>query len=186
MSDPMTSAKALRRRMSSWHLWSTSTALALASRSVRAQIRVQSIAAALCYHSRALPHSRSRLSLIGSSVHPQSTSSTQSAVFNSSSRNMSQSQHKEVGVAPPVDAKADTIFGKITRKEIPAKIAYEGQSACQPLNLVSKLIHISDVIKSDLIDPFVCLASDDLVGVFKCSPPYATCCGLRPIKIDVS
>ena len=33
--------------------------------------------------------------------------------------------HKEVGVDPPTDPNADTIFGKIARKEIPAKIVYE-------------------------------------------------------------
>ncbi|EME30837.1 Histidine triad nucleotide-binding protein 1 [Galdieria sulphuraria] len=33
--------------------------------------------------------------------------------------------HKEVGLDPPKDPKADTIFGKIARKEIPADIIYE-------------------------------------------------------------
>ncbi|GJQ12235.1 hypothetical protein GpartN1_g4026.t1 [Galdieria partita] len=33
--------------------------------------------------------------------------------------------HKEVGLEPPQDPKADTIFGKIARKEIPADIIYE-------------------------------------------------------------
>ncbi|KAA8499124.1 Histidine triad nucleotide-binding protein 1 [Porphyridium purpureum] len=35
--------------------------------------------------------------------------------------------HNEIGVSPPSDPNADTIFGKIARKEIPAKIVYEDE-----------------------------------------------------------
>lgn len=35
----------------------------------------------------------------------------------------------EIGVEPPTDPNADTIFGKILRKEIPADVVYEDDQA---------------------------------------------------------
>jgi len=39
------------------------------------------------------------------------------------------SQHKEIGTEPPKQAEKETIFDKIIRKEIPAKIIYEDDKA---------------------------------------------------------
>ena len=52
---------------------------------------------------------------------------THQKLWFSSQKISNTNKHEEVGVEPPKDENADTIFGKIARKEIKASICYEDE-----------------------------------------------------------